>query len=58
MIKFEHSVFALPFALTAALLAICTYFLVSSLATLNDLVDKVSELNTRVSILEYANGKR
>ena len=43
---------------TAALLAICTYFLVSSLATLNDLVDKVSELNTRVSILEYANGKR
>lgn len=43
---------------TAALLAVCTYFLVGSLSTLNDLVDKVAELNTRVSILEYANGRR
>lgn len=42
---------------TAALLAICTWFLVNSFSTLNELVDKVAELNTRVSVLEYANGK-
>lgn len=40
---------------TGALLALCTWFLVDAFGQLNELADKVIELDKRVTVLEYEN---
>lgn len=42
---------------TVAMLGVTAFFLVRSLSTLDEVVRNVADLNTRVTVLEYVNGK-
>lgn len=43
--------------ITGALLALCIFFLVDAFGKMNELAEKVIELDKRVTILEYENGR-